>query len=404
MFIKELLSFNIDSKDYEDLKRSMVSHNLKRSGILAIVVIIFEVILSLIDITTSLMKVNEHFHFSWYLFMYLLMILGSTIMLVSVKMIGNLSDRPYSYVQKVENGIIVYMMFVLLWGCVVTLIDQKLYGQAMSFMINMTICSVIYYVENKKILMVYGIPVLVLFLGLPFFQSSSNILIGHYVNLSIYIILLFVASRISFVSFCSNFKSNRLLAKEIENNRLINIKLEEANAELKELSLVDELTKISNRRSLNTYIDFEYEYNLKQDSLISIIMMDIDCFKKYNDNYGHSAGDNILILVAQQINTIVRHSSDFLARLGGDEFVFVSINTSEDEIIKIANRIRKSIIELKIPHEYSENFKYVTLSLGTATTSVNSKEDIYTCIENADKALYEAKMKGKNVAQGGSKL
>lgn len=247
---------------------------------------------------------------------------------------------------------------------------------------SFSICSVLYYFEGRKMLLIYSLSVLLLYLGLPFFQSSSNILIGHYVNISIFIVLSFAASRISFFSFLANFKSNKLL--------------ENVNLELKELTLVDDLTKIPNRRNFNAYIDFKYRYTTRVDSLVSVIMIDIDCFKQYNDNYSHMAGDEIIIIVAQQIHSIVRNSQDFVARIGGDEFVFISENTSEEGIFKIANRIIKSIDSLKIPHMHSDVSQYVTLSLGTATTKPKCKEDIYKCLEAADKALYFTKTKGRN--------
>lgn len=384
------------TKDYYEFKRTMLACNIKRSVSLAMAIIMFEILISTIDLLSAFLKIGDGFHHIQYLFMYLLMIFANVLILVFAKKNANLKGKSDVEINKLHNYIIAYIIFVLLWGSVITLIDQKLYGQVTVFIVNMVAGSIIFYVESKEMLVAYSLPVLLLFFGMPFFQSSSNLLIGNYVNVAVFIILSFISSRVLFLSFYKSFKSNKQLAKEIENNRLINIKLERANMELKELSLVDELTKIPNRRSFNSFINFICNYNLKRNSIVSIIMIDIDHFKQYNDRFGHAFGDDIIKAVAQKINSSVRYSSDFVARLGGDEFVFISVDTNAETIYKIAERIRNGALNLRIPCEATGEDIVISLSLGTATAIVNSKDDIYMCLDKADQALYLAKTGGRN--------
>jgi diguanylate cyclase (GGDEF)-like protein len=321
--------------------------------------------------------------------------------------VGDLTDKPAAYLNRVENSMVLYITLVMIWGSIISLMDQKLYGQLMVYMVNMIACSAMYYLDNKKVLIPFGVSILVLFSGLPFFQSSKDVLIGHYVNLIVFSFLSWLTSRILYLNYCGDYKnrilinkSNILLANEIEENRIINIKLKEANEKLQELVLKDELTGIPNRRGLNSYIDFIYEYSLDKGSLVSIIMMDIDHFKQFNDNYGHNAGDKVLICVAEQINSAAGYSKHFAARSGGEEFVYVAIHTNEKQVADIAEAIRKKIEELRIPHKYPQDEKYVSISLGTSTVKVNRKDDIFQCIESADKALYKAKTSGRNRVVG----
>jgi diguanylate cyclase (GGDEF) domain len=403
MRMADIFTLGIEDSEKENLKRSMLEDNIHRGKILAKVVIGFEVILSVIDVSASILKVDNRFHFSNYFLMYMLMILLNIAFCFMVSRVGDLSNKPISYLNRLENSLVVYITLVMLWGSIISLMDQKLYGQLMAYMVNMIACSVFYYLDNKKVLIPFSISILALFLGLPLFQSSSDILIGHYVNLTVFSFLFWLTSRILYLNYCNDFKnrslinkSNILLASEIEQNRIINMKLEEANEQLRELALKDELTGIPNRRGLNNYIDFIYEYSLDKGSLISIIMMDIDNFKQYNDNYGHNAGDKVLISIADQINSVVRHSKHFIARFGGEEFIYVAIHTNEKQIAVIAETIRKKIEELKITHEYSQGGKYVSISLGTSTVRVYKRENILQCIEFADRALYRAKTNGRN--------
>lgn len=284
--------------------------------------------------------------------------------------------------KKGELGLILYVTLIMVWGSCISLMDQRLYGQLMAFMMNMITVCAIFYMDTKKLLIAFTISLLVLFLGLPFFQKSTDILVGHYVNLGVFSIETFIVSRILYLNYYNDFKSKELL--------------KQANEKLKELTLIDELTGIPNRRSFKNFIDFAYEFNLKEDSTMSIIMMDIDYFKQYNDNYGHSAGDKVLISVAQEINSIAKDYSNFAARFGGEEFILAAIDTMEQEILNIAEIIRRSILNLKIPHDSSKVEKYISISLGISTVQVKNKEDIFKCIETADKALYVAKAEGRN--------
>jgi diguanylate cyclase (GGDEF)-like protein len=125
-------------------------------------------------------------------------------------------------------------------------------------------------------------------------------------------------------------------------------------------------------------------------------MIDIDYFKKYNDTYGHDAGDRCLREVASALSQCVMRDEDFIARYGGEEFVAVLPNTDKDGVQLIAEKMLEKVRELNIPHEINGIENYVTVSIGGTTGIVNSLQHESDYIKLADKALYESKKNGRN--------
>lgn len=166
---------------------------------------------------------------------------------------------------------------------------------------------------------------------------------------------------------------------------------------LTSLSLEDGLTKIPNRRSFDQYLENQFARTDRAEDSICMMMIDIDFFKAYNDNYGHDKGDKTLYAVAQSLSSSLKRPADFLARYGGEEFVCVINSVDFHGVKQIARRLIENVQALQIEHLYSEASKYVTISLGLAYCSKEqsklSKEEL---LHRADEALYEAKSTGRN--------
>jgi diguanylate cyclase (GGDEF)-like protein/PAS domain S-box-containing protein len=176
--------------------------------------------------------------------------------------------------------------------------------------------------------------------------------------------------------------------------------LEKANEQLKILSGIDSLTQIPNRRKFDEYLMSEWSRHIRGKNHLSVILCDIDFFKYYNDTYGHQAGDDCLRQVARAIHDSSRRSSDLVARYGGEEFVFILPNTDLKGATTIAERVRISVKNLKIDHQSSAIDRYVTLSLGIASTIPENDTVAKELVSLADKALYEAKEGGRNQCIG----
>ena len=161
-------------------------------------------------------------------------------------------------------------------------------------------------------------------------------------------------------------------------------------------AITDGLTKLANRRYFDEALSAEFYRSKRSGDLLSLVMLDIDHFKQFNDTYGHLAGDECLRQVALAIKSIIRRSPDIAARYGGEEFVVILPNTDLHGAAAVAENIRKAVEELAIPHTASLTAGYVTVSLGVATISAARVSSPETVLAVADEALYSAKQKGRN--------
>lgn len=163
------------------------------------------------------------------------------------------------------------------------------------------------------------------------------------------------------------------------------------------MAITDPLTQVYNRRYFNEVIAKEIEHANRDKTILSLIILDVDYFKKYNDTYGHIAGDEALIAIANTLKNSLRNDRDYPFRLGGEEFGVVFSAKDDNEAFEFAENIRRNIAELQIPHSSSEANDYVTASLGLVAIDFSvqtaDKDEFYRI---ADSALYSAKENGRN--------
>lgn len=173
-------------------------------------------------------------------------------------------------------------------------------------------------------------------------------------------------------------------------------KLMEINTELQRLTNVDGLTGLSNRRYFDEYIGAQWKLAIRNQSSLSILMIDVDNFKGYNDTYGHLAGDEVLKSVATAMLKSFVRPTDLTARFGGEEFVVILPATSLAPLQSLGDRLRRNVEDLRIPHSGSSVGEYLTISVGGATAIPQRTDFFLHLVESADTALYEAKESGKN--------
>ncbi|RLJ69761.1 diguanylate cyclase (GGDEF)-like protein [Hydrogenivirga caldilitoris] len=171
---------------------------------------------------------------------------------------------------------------------------------------------------------------------------------------------------------------------------------EELNVKLKDMSYIDGLTGVANRLRFEEFFRKEWARAKRAKRPISLLMLDIDFFKNYNDLLGHLEGDECLQMVAGAIGKHIRSDIDLVARYGGEEFVVVLPETNLRDALKVAERIRKDIENLAIAHPGSKVSKFVTVSIGVACLVPTNNLKKEALIRMADKALYRAKEKGRN--------
>jgi len=169
-----------------------------------------------------------------------------------------------------------------------------------------------------------------------------------------------------------------------------------AQTALERLATLDGLTGIANRRSFDERLQHEWNRASRSHSPLSLIMADVDYFKRYNDSYGHQCGDECLKAVSAVFQRLAFRSSDLAARYGGEEFAVILPSTPEEGAREVAERIRAEVEVAALPHRDSEVASWVTLSLGVATMIPGADGHSNALVSRADRALYQAKESGRN--------
>ncbi|WP_271252920.1 diguanylate cyclase [Pseudanabaena sp. Chao 1811] len=161
---------------------------------------------------------------------------------------------------------------------------------------------------------------------------------------------------------------------------------------------IDGLTQIANRRAFDQRLATEWQRLARECSPLSLLLCDVDFFKRFNDRYGHPAGDECLKSVAKAIESCIRRPADLAARYGGEEFAVILPSTQKDGAIYIAEQIGQAINALKIPHEASYVRSYVSVSIGVSTIFPERNIDPKVLVEATDRGLYLAKDQGRDRA------
>jgi diguanylate cyclase (GGDEF)-like protein len=182
------------------------------------------------------------------------------------------------------------------------------------------------------------------------------------------------------------------------------VALQDANSELQRLAIIDDLTQVANRRHFYHYLTHEWQRLMREHATLSLLLCDVDHFKRYNDACGHQAGDRCLQQVAQAIQAAVQRPSDLVARYGGEEFAVILPSTSVEGAVHIAEKMQANLRQMQIVHPNSSVGSVVTLSIGVAKILPSATESPDHLVAIADQALYAAKKQGRNCIVSGSEL
>lgn len=194
------------------------------------------------------------------------------------------------------------------------------------------------------------------------------------------------------------------VSRNITDRKKMELELKQSNEHLQYLSSIDSVTGIANRRYFKENFEQEWKRAIQESTPISIILLDIDCFKAYNDTYGHQSGDHSLKQVSKTLESTLHGSHDLVARYGGEEFIIVLPDTDRNEAFIKAEELRSNVEALQIPHETSPIGHYVTISVGVSTMTPSFHQSADILIKEADKALYAAKSEGRNQVKAGDNL
>lgn len=396
--------------DGEAVGRELSFYNLERMRIFIIVILLLEFLLFLIDDYLVSQTGANHGSSFFTVFLLVILFVVSIAYLFVFDQLGKLHKANQVKNSTIKALLVSYLTLTMIWGAVFTFSAKNTGGSLAAFLIILLLGSLLMYMDSRTLLIPYLASILVFIIGHQLAPPPVQALVKHYLNLAIFLVLAWFISRNLYKAYTREFKArdlievqNRLL-KEANQELLQEIvareeaqkNLEIANQELVQLSLVDQLTGIPNRRSLELFLRFEWHRGLREQSSIAIIMIDIDRFKAYNDCYGHVQGDKVLARVAAALDGSRRRSTDFVARYGGEEFLFTALNIDEAGTFTLAEMIRKNVEALHIQHDASPSSPWLTISLGALTIVPGSVESYSDAIHMADLALYDAKRAGGN--------
>lgn len=365
--------------------------NISRAKVISATFIVLESILIIISFSNS----KNEFPDIYYRGMYALILTAMIVyLLVFSKLEGNISANKTI----IEVSGISFACILLYWCMGISLLDQLSYGQIIVYISALLAIAVVPLFSPLVSLFLYCSSQILFIALLPYFQQSSSVLYGHYVNSSTLAVLSWIISRIRYVSFVEDFEYKRVIQEKNDELAKVNKELEEANRILKELSQIDGTTGIFNRSVFDQVMLTEWNRCRRHSIPLSLIIIDIDFFKTFNDNYGHLAGDNCLRQVAKLLKSCAKRSSDTVARYGGDEFTIILPHMEKEDAVNFAEQLRKRVLkEITIPHEYPSILTHLTISLGVATIIPSSESSIKEFINAADQALYEAKKERNKV-------
>ena len=186
------------------------------------------------------------------------------------------------------------------------------------------------------------------------------------------------------------------LSSLTESLKTRNLQLQDARKQLAEQATIDEMTGLRNRRGVNIIINDELGRMKRAQLPVSLIVLDVDHFKTYNDNYGHPAGDQVLQRIATVMLEMTNRSGEFAARMGGEEFAMFFPTMKLAAALEVAERVREGVLNLRIPHEKSLTSEFVTVSIGVVSCVPEWELEFDELLQAADDALYESKTSGRN--------
>lgn len=270
---------------------------------------------------------------------------------------------------------------VLTIGVAIVYFDQLVTASITPFMVACIVTSTVLILRPLVSALLFSITFIAYAVMISYTQTDQAILLSNRVN---GLTIAAVAGLLSVIFW-------RATVTDLKNKQVIM----DQQKKLEMLAFYDQLTGICNRHKIEEVLREELLISKEKRQACAVIMVDIDHFKPFNDANGHLAGDQVLIRVAQTLDTIAQKSGGLTGRFGGEEFLITLGNTSEDAAVTVAHQMREETEALHI--ENNGVGKYLTISLGVTATKADVASDAEQLIHEADRSLYKAKDRGRNL-------
>lgn len=391
-FLRKVFSLPDTGTHRAELTDSINRINLARAKFTAFVFLLLE---SFLLILTLLVKRDGAFRSPtlYYLGMYVLMLLA---MAAFTALFGAMEKDLPGHRRKIGFAGVVFTGFILCWCAGISLMDQLHSGGIMVYTVAVVAISAVPIFPPVTFLFLFW-GVQAAFATLTVLLLPSSFSFANIVNSFCFVAISWAVSFMRYKAHVATFRNERLIEEKNAELKRINEKLQRVNRSLDRMSRTDGLTGVCNRYMFDFMIKLEWNRCRRQFVPLSLIMIDVDFFKRYNDRYGHRAGDLCLRKIAAVLSSCARRSFDTVARYGGEEFAVILPRLDSGSAQSVAEQIRTEVERLALPHAGSAISAYVTISLGVCTVIPGSDSStIDTLIERADQALYDAK-KSRNM-------
>lgn len=395
-YIRQLWSFlhkPVPENNRHDFNRIINELNIARAKLTSATFIGIEVLLFFVTLLVKQEK-NLDKQDIYYMVMYISMILAMTIFLLTFIRLGkNVSAHPAA-INVAGTG---FIAFILLWCAGISLLDQLSGGGILVYTVAVVAVAVTPLFHPALLLIIYLVVQAIFLFLLPSFNISGRHLFGSCINSSVFIAISWMISYMRYRNKADDFRNRKEIEEKNAELKRLNNKLEEANRKLQIISQTDSLTGIFNRSVFDSMLMKQWSECKDHNTYLSLIMIDVDYFKAYNDNYGHQAGDECLRRAADVLSQCVGRTSGAVIRYGGEEFAVILPGMDQEKAYELAQRMRKGVEDLHIPHEYSAVTRHLTISVGVCTVIPSDRLSVEELIRTADKALYEAKNEKRNM-------
>jgi len=383
--IKSFFAIPLSESDKTEFTVSINRVNIARAKVTTITFVVLEVMMLVIHCRTYRGNLFDA-PYIYYGSMYVLMLVSMAAFFIIFNKLG--ADVP-KHVSAISRAGAVFISFILAWCGGISLLDQLSGGEVIVYVVAVIMVAITPLFRPIVLFFVYSAVHSAFLLAM----HHANLSRENAINATTVVIMAWAIAYMRYKKQAEDFNNKKLILQKNEELRLINMQLQEANRKLEIMSTIDCLTGVINRTSFEAAIKEEWNRCKRHSIPLSLIMVDIDFFKEFNDNYGHQAGDSCIKLVADVLSFSARRSSDKVARYGGDEFVILLPYTNKENAMNLAEQMRKGVEEKQVPHSFSDVSDYVTISLGVNTVIPSDETSIDDFISNTDRALYKAKEK-----------
>jgi diguanylate cyclase (GGDEF)-like protein len=381
----------ITETDLPDFERALTFSNLLRLRLIAWMMIIATPLIALIDLEAIF---NLGWPVAWEmaqvaLVIRLALVLGAAGFLIA-------AGRPRSPAQITDRHRFYQMGCIssaLVISALVAGLGQPVRPSIGAYLLAVFTAAAFLHLTLRQTLLAYG-PAWVLLVALLWRLQPDSLRLPDLVNGTLMTLLAVMVSRILYVTRARDFLNERLIEQQRAELEKANLQLAESNHVLHRLSFLDPLTGVPNRRCFDEFLDREWGRAGRDRTPVALLMLDIDHFKRFNDSYGHQAGDACLVEVATAIGGSLHRPADFLARYGGDEFAALLPDTDLEGARRVADRVQRAMAALEVARD-GKPLGPVTVSLGMASRKPLREEGPDALLSAADEALYQAKAAGR---------